>query len=135
MSMSPPPPPGPPPGQGPYGFEQPGLTPPGFQPYGGPQVGPPRNAGMAVAALVLSLVGLIPCFWLFQIPGLLGTIFGFVGMSQTKDGTCAWPGYGDRRDDHRRHLVGGVRRLLDLLRPERRLCAHRYDVGVHHRLM
>jgi hypothetical protein len=42
---------------------------------------------MAVAALVLSLVGLIPCFWLFQIPGLLGTIFGFVGMSQTKDGT------------------------------------------------
>ena len=87
MSMSPPPPPGPPPGQGPYGFEQPGLTPPGFQHYGGPQVGPPRNAGMAVAALVLSLVGLIPCFWLFQIPGLLGTIFGFVGMSQTKDGT------------------------------------------------
>ncbi len=39
-----------------------------------------------MAALVLSLVGLIPCFWLFQIPGLLGMIFGFVGMSQTKDG-------------------------------------------------
>ena len=36
--------------------------------------------------MVLSLVGIIPCFWLFQIPGLLGAIFGFVGLKQTKDG-------------------------------------------------
>lgn len=40
---------------------------------------------MAVAALVLSLVGLIPCFWGLQIPGLLGTIFGFIGLKQTKN--------------------------------------------------
>ena len=41
---------------------------------------------MAVASLVLSLVGLIPCFWLLQIPAILGTIFGFVGLKQTKSG-------------------------------------------------
>ena len=41
---------------------------------------------MAIAGMVLSLVGIIPCFWLFQIPGLLGAIFGFVGLKQTKDG-------------------------------------------------
>jgi len=45
----------------------------------------PRNSGMAIASLVLSLVGIIPCFWGFQVPGLLGIIFGFVGLSQTKD--------------------------------------------------
>jgi len=44
-----------------------------------------RNSGMAIASLVLSLVGIIPCFWGFQIPGLLGAIFGFVGLSQTKN--------------------------------------------------
>ncbi len=38
---------------------------------------------MAVAGLVLSLVGLIPCFWPAQLPGLLGAIFGMIGMKQT----------------------------------------------------
>jgi glucose uptake protein GlcU len=47
---------------------------------------------MAVASLVCSLVGVIPCFWLFQIMGVLGTIFGFVGLKQTKNG--ARPGRG-----------------------------------------
>jgi hypothetical protein len=68
--------------------------PPGFQAYPG---GPPMMAkqgrsGLAVASLVCSLVGLIPCFWLFQIMGLLGAIFGFVGLKQTKNG--ARPGRG-----------------------------------------
>ena len=44
------------------------------------------NSGMAIASLVCSLVGVIPCFWLFQIMGLLGAIFGFVGLKQTKSG-------------------------------------------------
>jgi uncharacterized membrane protein len=44
------------------------------------------NSGMAIASLVCSLVGVVPCFWLFQIMGLLGTIFGFVGLKQTKSG-------------------------------------------------
>jgi len=46
---------------------------------------PVNNSGMAVAALVLSLVGLIPCFWVVQVPGLLGVVFGAVGLGQTKD--------------------------------------------------
>ena len=35
--------------------------------------------------MVLSLVGIVPCFWGLQIPGLLGIIFGFIGLKQTKD--------------------------------------------------
>jgi uncharacterized membrane protein len=76
------PPPSPP---GPPGGYQP---PPGYQPYGaGGPAQAPTNSGMAIASMVLSLVGLIPCFWVFQIPGLLGLIFGFVGLNQTKDGS------------------------------------------------
>ena len=74
MSSTPPPPPGyppvpPPPGQPP--------TPPPYQPYGGPvNGGPQRTNGMSIASLVLSLVGLIPCFWAFPITAVLGVIFG-----------------------------------------------------------
>ncbi|HEY7628465.1 MAG TPA: DUF4190 domain-containing protein [Ilumatobacteraceae bacterium] len=77
MSMPPPPPPGDP-------FPQP----PGFRTYpvGAPAPAAQGKSGMAVASLVCSLVGVIPCFWLFQIMGLLGTIFGFVGLKQTRDG-------------------------------------------------
>ena len=76
MSMPPPPPPGPPGGFNP---------PPGYQPYSGVPPALPGNSGMAVAGLVLSLVGVIPCFWVFQLPGLLGIVFGAVGLGQTKD--------------------------------------------------
>ena len=34
--------------------------------------------------MVLSLVNVIPCFWLIPIPALLGVIFGFVGRGQMK---------------------------------------------------
>ena len=44
------------------------------------------NSGMAIASLVCSLVGIIPCFWGIQVMGLLGTIFGFIGLKQTKNG-------------------------------------------------
>ncbi len=77
MNMQPPPPPGP--------AGVPGGLPPGYQAYGAgpqPQQG---NSGKAVAGMVLSLVGLIPCFWLLQVPGLLGLIFGLLGMSETKN--------------------------------------------------
>ncbi len=73
----------PPPTSGPQGSQ--GYQPPGYQPYGAMQPAQQGNSGMAVASLVLSLVGLIPCFWGLQIPGLLGTIFGFIGMKQTAD--------------------------------------------------
>ena len=39
---------------------------------------------MSVASLVLGLVNVIPCFWLFPLPALLAVIFGFVGRSQIK---------------------------------------------------
>lgn len=81
MSTQPPMPPTPP---GPPGGFQP---PPGYQPYGAGGPAPTTNSGMAIASMVLSLVGIIPCFWGLQIPGLLGTIFGFIGMGQTKDGS------------------------------------------------
>jgi hypothetical protein len=69
-------------------YQQPGYQPPpGYLPYGGMPVGQ-KSSGMAIAAMVLSLVGLIPCFWFFQVPGLLGMIFGFVGLGATKDGTA-----------------------------------------------
>lgn len=78
--MQPPPPPMQP-GQ-PGGYQ----PPPGDQPYAGGPAPMPTNSGMAIASMVLSLVGVIPCFWGLQIPGLLGLIFGFVGLNQTKDG-------------------------------------------------
>ncbi|MEQ1702630.1 MAG: DUF4190 domain-containing protein [Ilumatobacteraceae bacterium] len=78
MSTPPPPPGGP---VGPGGFQ----PPPGYQPYGQPVAQQAGNSGMAIAGMVLSLVGIIPCFWGLQIPGLLGMIFGFVGLKQTKD--------------------------------------------------
>jgi hypothetical protein len=66
------------------------MPPPNFQPPGytqyGSQPAPKGNSGLAVAAMVLSLVGLVPCFWVIQVPGLLGMIFGFIGLGQTKDG-------------------------------------------------
>lgn len=85
MSM-PPPPPGDPFPQPPGNSFPP--QPPGFQlyPAGAPMPAKQGNSGMAVASLVCSLVGVVPCFWLFQIMGLLGTIFGFVGLKQTKSG-------------------------------------------------
>ncbi len=62
--------------------------PPGHQPFpaGAPMPMKQGNSGMAIASLVLSLVGVIPCFWFLQIPGLLGAIFGFVGLRQTRSG-------------------------------------------------
>jgi hypothetical protein len=55
--------------------------PPGYAAYGTASV-PKTTNGVSVASLVVSLVGLIPWFWLFQFPGLLGVIFGLVGWSQ-----------------------------------------------------
>ena len=40
--------------------------------------------GMSIASLVLSLVNVIPCFWVVPIPALLGVIFGSVGRGQMK---------------------------------------------------
>ena len=79
LMSTPPPPPNVP--SGPGGFQ----PPPGYQAYSGQPMTPQGNSGMAVASMVLSLVGIVPCFWGLQIPGVLGIIFGFIGLKQTKD--------------------------------------------------
>ncbi len=69
-------------GEPPQGYAPPqGYTAPG---YGTPPAyGParPRANGMAVASLVLGLVGII-LFVLFAIPSLLAVIFGIVALRQ-----------------------------------------------------
>jgi Domain of unknown function (DUF4190) len=91
MSTPPPPPPpgGPFPQQPNNPFPQQPFPqqPMGYQPYpaGAPMPVKQGNSGLAVASLVCSLVGLVPCFWFFQIMGLLGTIFGAIGLKQTKN--------------------------------------------------
>ena len=81
MSMPPPPGNNPPPyqpqgfpGQQPQGFPgqmppqgYPGQPPLGYQPYGQPAPAD-KNNGMSIASLVLSLVNIIPCFWLAPLP-------------------------------------------------------------------
>jgi uncharacterized membrane protein len=82
--MNMPPPPG-----------QPGIPtpPPGYNPYGAVPA-PQKNNGLGIAGFVLSLVGIIPCFWGFQIPGLLGLIFGLIGRSKIKQSNGAQKGAG-----------------------------------------
>ncbi|MEP7047522.1 MAG: DUF4190 domain-containing protein [Ilumatobacteraceae bacterium] len=89
MSMPPPPPPSDPVPPPPPGWQQGGSmpSPPGYRLYPADAPMPMKqgNSGMAVASLVCSLVGLVPCFWFLQVMGLLGTIFGFIGLKQTKN--------------------------------------------------
>jgi hypothetical protein len=61
------------PGQ-PYGAA-PGWA-PGYQPYGYPQ--PSTTNGFAVASLVCSIV----LSWLFGVGGVLGVVFGIIGIKQ-----------------------------------------------------
>lgn len=62
-----------------------------YAPYGQP----PKQgtSGMAIAGFVLSLVALVPCFWVwFQLPGVLAIVFSALGMRATRHG--ARPGRG-----------------------------------------
>jgi hypothetical protein len=77
----------PPPGSPPPGYAQ-GYPPAGYPPagYGHPYAPPAPSNGLAVAALVCSIIGLCT-FWMLglgAIPGLLGVILGAVGMNRAK---------------------------------------------------
>jgi hypothetical protein len=76
------------PGQQPYpqeGAQPQQYPPPGYQQQGYPPhqgyVAQRKTNGLAVASLVLGIVGLI-LFGFFMIPNILAVIFGFVALSQ-----------------------------------------------------
>lgn len=81
MSSPPPPPPSPspPPPPGWPSSSLPPPTRPAFVPSG-----PVTRSGLAVASLVLGIVG-IPLFVL-ALPSLLAVVFGGIGLRQTADG-------------------------------------------------
>ena len=82
MSNIPPPPPPPPPGYIPYT-------------YGQPYAAAPRRSGLGIASMVLGIVAVvIPCFWVFQIPGVLAIIFGAISLSQFSKNAVAYTGRG-----------------------------------------
>lgn len=76
MSYSDPPPPPPQ-----YGAPQP--------PMGGL---PPKRSGMAIASLVLGIVGVIPCFWGCFIFSVLGVVFGQLGKKDIRESAGAKTG-------------------------------------------
>jgi hypothetical protein len=48
--------------------------------YGAPMPGAaPKRSGMAVAGLVLGIIGVIPCFWGCLVFSILGVVFGQLG--------------------------------------------------------
>lgn len=77
VSYSDPPPPPPQ-----YGAPQP--------PYGGGM--PPKTSGMAIASLVLGIVGIITCGCL--IPSILGIVFGILGKKDIRESGGAKTGAG-----------------------------------------
>ncbi|MBO0832816.1 MAG: DUF4190 domain-containing protein [Actinobacteria bacterium] len=80
----PPPPPGyPPPGYGPPGYGPPGFPPPGYGPPGYPVAYERPTDGLAVASLVLGILGLII---LYVIGPILAVIFGHVSLRRTATG-------------------------------------------------
>ena len=59
---------------------------------------PPKRSGMAVAGLVLGIIGVIPCFWGCFIFSILGVVFGQLGKrdiassggTKTGEGMAKW---------------------------------------------
>ena len=73
-------------GQPPYGQQPYGQQPMGYQPYGMPPTAAPQGTnGLSIAGFVLSMVNIIPCFWFFPLPAVLGVVFGFISRNQIKN--------------------------------------------------
>lgn len=71
-------------GQNPYGQQPYGQAPYGQQPYGATMPVAPNN-GMAVAAMVVSIVGAVLAIFLVGgLLGLVGAILGHVALGQIK---------------------------------------------------
>lgn len=74
--------------------------------YGAPA---PRTNGLAVASLVLGIVGVLLCF--FVLPSLLAVVFGLIGINQTKNN----PAQGGRGMAIAGLVLGGVGLAIMLL--------------------
>jgi len=76
------------PDQPPYGAPASGAPQYGAPAYGEPApYGTPGQAhrnGMGTDALILGIVGIIPCFWFAFVPSVLAVIFGFIGRGRVK---------------------------------------------------
>lgn len=55
---------------------------------------PPKRSGMAVAALVLGIIGVIPCFWGCFVFSILGVVFGQLGKKDIRESQGAKTGEG-----------------------------------------
>lgn len=55
---------------------------------------PPKRSGMAVAALVLGIIGVIPCFWGCFVFSILGIVFGQLGKKDIRESAGAKTGAG-----------------------------------------
>ncbi|NPC95346.1 DUF4190 domain-containing protein [Nocardioides sp. zg-DK7169] len=55
---------------------------------------PPKNSGMAVAGLVLGIIGVVPCFWGCFIFSILGIVFGQLGKKEIRESHGAKKGEG-----------------------------------------
>jgi hypothetical protein len=63
--------------------------------YGQPYAEAPRRNGLGIASMVLGIVAVvIPCFWVFQIPGVLAVIFSAIALSQFKKNPTKYTGRG-----------------------------------------
>jgi len=77
----------PPPEQQPYGQQAYGQQPYGQPPYGGP----PRTEGLAVASLVLGIVGLVGCL---VVAPILAIVFGLQAKTKISQNPAALQGAG-----------------------------------------
>ena len=71
-------------------YNQPPPPPPGG--YGAPQPGygqEPKNSTMAIIALVMGILGVIPCFWGCFVFSIAGLVLGILGKKEiaTSGGT------------------------------------------------
>jgi hypothetical protein len=82
--------------EGPYvSYSDPPPPPPQYgepvPPMGGM---PPKKSGMAIAGLVLGIIGVIPCFWACFVFAILGVVFGQLGKKDIRDSQGAKNGEG-----------------------------------------
>lgn len=81
------------------------------QPYGyGSQ--PPKNSVMAISALVLGIIGVIPCFWGCFVFSGAGVVLGKLGQKEIRESQGAKKGEGQAKWGFILGIVGLVLGVL-----------------------